>query len=165
MPIKRRWFQFHLLTAVVAMIVAGGMMWLNIGPAKKYSVQPDGAHYDGPPRIDLLRAVGWPVHAGFYPPFEGILSDAFDESSFGDFPDPPLELTATDTAVPPTLDIGVAFVECVRAPKFTWSSLLLDTAIAIAVLASVALLFELVLRRRISAVHSMDLIPASADSV
>jgi hypothetical protein len=27
---KRRWFRFHLQTAVVMMIVSGGMLWLNI---------------------------------------------------------------------------------------------------------------------------------------
>ena len=27
---KRRWFRFHLLTAVLMMLVAGGVLWLNV---------------------------------------------------------------------------------------------------------------------------------------
>ena len=41
---KRRWFQIHLSTAILLMLAASALMWLNLG----------------------LGPYGWPVHAYSY---------------------------------------------------------------------------------------------------
>lgn len=46
---RRRWFQFHLSTAVVLTLIAGGILWINTHEATQ-----KWRHYS------LLTVTGWP---------------------------------------------------------------------------------------------------------
>jgi hypothetical protein len=47
---KRRWFQFHLSTAIVLMFVASALLWLNLRQSIGYE-----------DRSYVVRLRGWPV--------------------------------------------------------------------------------------------------------
>ena len=53
---KRRWFQFHLSTAIVLMFVAGGLLWLNMRPPTQW-LEKDGLNQ----QLVCCRGSGWPV--------------------------------------------------------------------------------------------------------
>jgi hypothetical protein len=49
----RKWFQIHLSTAIVLMVLAGGMVWLNVSWQQSVLFDSHGGHQ---------YAYGWPVH-------------------------------------------------------------------------------------------------------
>ena len=53
---KRRWFRFHLLTAVVTMFAAGVVIWANSRPEEEYVLRYG---YPSPTEQRILR-YGWP---------------------------------------------------------------------------------------------------------
>jgi len=52
--LKRRWFQIHLLTAVIMMLVAAGLLWANTIPWKVYGCN------GGPGPDQWYINYGWP---------------------------------------------------------------------------------------------------------
>ena len=58
---KRPWFRFHLLTAVLMMLAAGGMMWLNL--CKRLVDLPADGAYETEPLI-----YGWPLNFAYHGP-------------------------------------------------------------------------------------------------
>src|SRR5438445_5917 len=59
---KRRWFQFHLSTAVVLMFVAGGLMWANtrVDDSTVVSTWSDPATGSTGLSVWVRRYAGWP---------------------------------------------------------------------------------------------------------
>ena len=59
---KRSWFRFHLLTAVLMMVAAGGMLWVNFDKRDSYTlildVEPMPA--DEKPAYEIFKQ-GWPL--------------------------------------------------------------------------------------------------------
>lgn len=51
--LKRRWFRFHLSTAILLMMTAGGILWINLPCVKSTSELAAG-------KYEILNA-GWPV--------------------------------------------------------------------------------------------------------
>ena len=51
---RRRWFQFHLSTAVVLMIAAAGLLWVNV--VKHFAITATGLRI-----YSLLYWYGWPI--------------------------------------------------------------------------------------------------------
>ena len=70
---KRRWFQFHLSTAIVMMFVAGGLLWANLHHrvVESGSMIWDGP-IPGPP-----GSSGWAMYQrwGYGFPFEAVGTD------------------------------------------------------------------------------------------
>lgn len=59
---KRAWFQIHLSTAMVMMIIAGGLLWLNIHPRYgQPNMAPDSVQYWGTNHPGNYDAYGWPM--------------------------------------------------------------------------------------------------------
>ncbi len=63
-PARRRWFQFHLSTAIVLMFVAAGLLWINvrIDPATIVHlpyIPPDSNVTFSPP-LGVADCRGWP---------------------------------------------------------------------------------------------------------
>ena len=68
---KRRWFQYRLLTALLVMVAASELLWLNLRPPA-INILPAGAHanfgwnsvvHPEPPEMDYIvcvRGPGWP---------------------------------------------------------------------------------------------------------
>jgi hypothetical protein len=99
-PTRSRWFQFHLSTAMVVMVVAGLLVWANAIKQNYGIIETYG------PALGILQGHGWPVRHGFW------------YARWG----------------------GHWVIE--------WPGLLADVAVALAILASVATLCELITQRR-----------------
>ena len=57
-PKRRAWFQLHLSTCVVLMIVAGALVWVNV--VARYGQFPIDRPYSG---AEIYLVYGWPVVA------------------------------------------------------------------------------------------------------
>ncbi|HEY3323504.1 MAG TPA: hypothetical protein VGP72_23830 [Planctomycetota bacterium] len=66
LPKKRRWFQFHLSTAIVLMVVSGALLWLNM-PDREYD-------FSLSTRTGFKEA-GWPFAAVFRETHQAHISD------------------------------------------------------------------------------------------
>ena len=58
---RRSWFQLHLSTAIVMMVVAGGLLWMNLHrrPGEP-NLAPDSEQYYGTIYPSNYDAYGWP---------------------------------------------------------------------------------------------------------
>jgi hypothetical protein len=65
---KRRWFQIHLSTALVLMVVAGGLLWANLGRSRVYISDYDHTRGAATPILKSYVSYGWPVSAERGPP-------------------------------------------------------------------------------------------------
>ncbi|MCK6472759.1 MAG: hypothetical protein L6R28_13535 [Planctomycetes bacterium] len=81
-PPRRRFFQLHLSTCVVLMVVAGGMGMLNcmegsVDPNELYHLKQDRDY-------PSWKAFGWPYYCYLVPPDQELWS----EGTFGVMPGP-----------------------------------------------------------------------------
>jgi hypothetical protein len=121
---KRRWFQFHLLTAMLMMITAAGLLWCNT----RITSIPTQVGFGE------LRSQGWPIEFDCHL----IASDGFD-LNFGN---------SGTTRV----SNGSRLQE-IRL-GFYVNDLLLDVAVAVGLLSFVTLLSEYLIRRKSGQVSS-----------
>jgi hypothetical protein len=116
---KRPWFQFHLSTAIVMMLVAAGLLWLNLGPTIR-SIEV----VLGEPMVEA-HARGWPFcfwSTVFVP--SGRYKIAFEPEPYTDY------------------------VPGMPMPRVRFGMLAADAVIAIAILLAVAALLEWRIRRK-----------------
>jgi hypothetical protein len=66
---RRSWFQIHLSTAIMLMLVAGGLVWANAEPTKFYSMGDELVFFRGWPYTfqgningDVIKDYFWPEY-------------------------------------------------------------------------------------------------------
>jgi hypothetical protein len=156
---KRRWFRFHLSTAIILMFVAGGLIWANLKPHETVLVF---TNWEGKPGFQagaeaefgwpllMRRVVGAPLQ--YLGPYYWTLSDQDQEQQYlkvnsrcfraEEFKAYAPSL-ARGLAIP--TDLGVSIMG--YGEWYPWGRFV-NAAVALAILLAVAFVCEWFVRRR-----------------
>lgn len=139
-PPPRRWFQFHLSTAILLMILAGWLLWMNLRVSDHGSW---GICMTGIEAYDRLFILGWPT---------GYLECQRTEAVLVSLPHETRDYDSVPTVAPDPPSVADMLSErpfCDKKYSFHWRSLglVVNLVVALVLLTATAMLLEWLQRR------------------